>query len=93
VSELRSSHLVSERLEKKLAKCKGLNWSRTRFLRETLKRWWLAKSRFRQGLIKRQAKGRDQKNKALIPNETNEVRSHKNYPKYLEYNKVIHIGL
>jgi hypothetical protein len=24
--------------------------------------------------------------------ETNKVRSHKNYPKYLEYNKVIHIG-
>ena len=25
--------------------------------------------------------------------EMNKVRSHKNYPKYLEYNKVIHIGL
>jgi hypothetical protein len=53
----------------------------------------LAKSRIRQDLIKRVAKGRDQKNAALIPNETNKVRSHKNYPKYLEYNKVIHIGL
>jgi hypothetical protein len=53
----------------------------------------LAKSRIRQDLIKRVAKGRDQKNEALIPNETNKVRSHKNYPKYLEYNKVIHIGL
>jgi hypothetical protein len=53
----------------------------------------LAKSRFRQGLIKRVAKGQDQKNTALIPNETNKVRSHKNNPKYLEYNKVIHIGL
>jgi hypothetical protein len=53
----------------------------------------LAKSRFRQGLIKRLAKGRDQKNKALIPNETNKVRSHKNYPKYLEYNIIIHVGI
>jgi hypothetical protein len=53
----------------------------------------LAKSRIRQDLIKRVAKGQDQKNAALIPNETNKVRSHKNYPKYLEYNKVIHIGL
>jgi hypothetical protein len=25
--------------------------------------------------------------------ETNKVRSHKNYPKYLEYNKVIHVGI
>ena len=32
-------------------------------------------------------------NAALIPNETNKVRSHKNNPKYLEYNKVIHVGL
>jgi hypothetical protein len=30
---------------------------------------------------------------ALIPNETNKVRSHKNYPKYLEYNKIIHVGI
>ena len=52
---------------------------------------WLAKRRFKQGLIRRLAKGRDQK--ALIPNETNKVRSHKNNPKYLEYNKVIHIRL
>ena len=37
------------------------------------------------------AKGRDQKNKALIPNETNKVRSHKNYPKYLEYSNQIHM--
>jgi hypothetical protein len=34
----------------------------------------LAKSQFIQGLIKRVARGRDQKNKALIPNETNKVR-------------------
>jgi hypothetical protein len=34
----------------------------------------LAKSRIRQGLIKKLAKGRDQKNEALIPNETNKVR-------------------
>ena len=54
---------------------------------------WLSKSRLRQGLIRTLAKGRDQENKALIPNETNKVRSHKNYPKYLAYNKVIHIGL
>jgi hypothetical protein len=26
-------------------------------------------------------------------NETNKVCSHKNYPKYLEYNKVIHVGI
>jgi hypothetical protein len=32
-------------------------------------------------------------NEALIPNETNKVRSHKNYPKYLEYNKIIHVGI
>jgi hypothetical protein len=38
----------------------------------------------------RLAKSRDQ-DKALIPNETNKVRSHINYPKYLEY-KVIHLG-
>jgi hypothetical protein len=42
---------------------------------------------------RRVAKGQDQKNEALIPNETDKVRSHKNYPKYLEYNKSIHIGL
>jgi hypothetical protein len=36
---------------------------------------------------------RPDQNLALIPNETNKVRSHKNNPKYLEYNKVIHIGL
>jgi hypothetical protein len=30
---------------------------------------------------------------ALIPNETNKVRSHKNYPKYLEYNTIIHVGI
>ena len=36
---------------------------------------------------------RPDRNLALIPNETNKVRSHKNYPKYLEYNKIIHIGL
>jgi hypothetical protein len=42
--------------------------------------------------ILRCGQGPDQ-NLALIPNETNKVRSHKNYPKYLEYNKVIHIGL
>jgi hypothetical protein len=53
----------------------------------------LAKSRFRQGLIKRLAKGQYQKNEALIPNETNKVRSHKNYPKYLEYNIIIHVGI
>ena len=52
---------------------------------------WLAKSRFRQGLIRRLAKGRDQKNAALIPNETNKVRSHKNNPKYLEYSNKIHM--
>jgi hypothetical protein len=51
----------------------------------------LAKSRIRQDLIKRLAKGRDQKNEALIPNETNKVRSHKNYPKYLEYSNQIHM--
>jgi hypothetical protein len=51
----------------------------------------LAKSRIRQDLIKRVAKGQDQKNAALIPNETNKVRSHKNYPKYLEYSNQIHM--
>jgi hypothetical protein len=39
------------------------------------------------------ANGLDQKNEALIPNETNKVRSHKNYPKYLEYNIIIHVGI
>jgi hypothetical protein len=53
----------------------------------------LAKSQIRQGPIKILAKGRDQKNEALIPNEMNKVLSHKNYPKYLEYNKVTQIGL
>jgi hypothetical protein len=68
-------------------------WSMTRKkIRETLNEVWLAKSRFRQGLIKRLAKGWDQKNEALIPNETNKVRSHKNYPKYLEYNIIIHVN-
>jgi hypothetical protein len=62
-------------------------------IRETMNEVWLAKSRFRQGLIKRLAKGQDQKNEALIPNETNKVRSHKNYPKYLEYNIIIHVGI
>jgi hypothetical protein len=36
---------------------------------------------------------RPDQNLALIPNETNKVHSHKNYPKYLEYNKVIHVGI
>jgi hypothetical protein len=26
-------------------------------------------------------------------NEMNKVRSHKNYPKYLEYNIIIHVGI
>jgi hypothetical protein len=42
---------------------------------------------------KETSQGLGSKNEALIPNETNKVRSHKNYPKYLEYNKVIHVGL
>jgi hypothetical protein len=68
-------------------------WSKDQISQRNSETMGLAKSRFIQGLIKRLAKGRDQKNKALIPNETNKVRSHKNYPKYLEYNKVIHVGL
>ena len=51
----------------------------------------LAKSQIRQDVIKRVAKGQDQKNATLIPNETNKVRSHKNYPKYLEYSNQIHM--
>jgi hypothetical protein len=52
----------------------------------------LAKSRLKQSLSKVRPRARSE-NAALIPNETNKVRSHKNYPKYLEYNKVIHVGL
>jgi hypothetical protein len=51
----------------------------------------LAKSQIKQGLNK--VRPRAGSELALIPNETNKVRSHKNYPKYLEYNKVIHVGL
>ena len=51
----------------------------------------LAKSQLKQGLNK--VRPRAGSELALIPNETNKVRSHKNNPKYLEYNKVIHIGL
>jgi hypothetical protein len=51
----------------------------------------LAKSQIKQGLNK--VRPRAGSELALIPNETNKVRSHKNYPKYLEYNIIIHVGI
>jgi hypothetical protein len=65
------------------------SWSKTR-IRETLI-IYVAKSPVRMALVRAWPKAGIRL--ALIPNETNKVRSHKNYPKYLEYNKVIHIGL
>ena len=49
----------------------------------------LAKSQLKQGLNK--VRPRAGSELALIPNETNKVRSHKNYPKYLEYSNQIHM--
>jgi hypothetical protein len=66
-------------------------WSKTLKKQRNSEKCGLVKNQIRQSLNGEWPTARIKL--ALIPNETNKVRSHKNNPKYLEYNKVIHVGL